>query len=369
MKDIARQEYFIPPFCPQETCKNHCHPRKDFYFKHGWIRNKKSRLNRRYQCKDCLKTFCYSYFQLQYKEKKSYIKNSTIFKYLLFGASFREIGRNLHCSERLVRRRTRKMHCWALLRHSELIKDLQFEEALVMDGLENFSFSQYDPNNINHVVGKKSLFIYDWNFSPMNRKGRMSDRQKGIKKELEAKYGKYQPNAIRHDVKRILLRCLDRSKNLGELVLYSDKHFQYRKAIQIDLKNKPIFHHTTSSKAFRCYKNNLFAVNNTDLIIRQQMGAFRRETIAFAKHPPAMMERYGLYTVWKNYLRPQFTKEHKLDPTSNKKSPAMAIGVVDKIFSFQDFFDYKRTPTQIKLNTDFKNFYDYKSPHIKFKVA
>ena len=46
---------------------------------------------------------------------------------------------------------------WAELEHAKLTENLQIEEPIVYDGLENFSFSQYDPNNINHAVGKCSL--------------------------------------------------------------------------------------------------------------------------------------------------------------------------------------------------------------------
>jgi hypothetical protein len=266
----------------------------------------------------------------------------------------REIGREIGHSERLVRTRLRNMSRWCELKHAEFTRELGLEEAIVYDGLENFSHSQFDPNNINHAVGKKSLFIYDFNFAPLNRKGRMSGRQIEKKKILENRFGSYPRDAIRSSTRRIFERLLKR----GKLVLFSDNHFQYRRVVEVDLGKEKIEHIKVSSKIYRNFRNHLFAVNNIDLQARHNLAAFKRETIAFAKHEIAMQDSFTIYAAYRNYMRPKFWGTHRSDPRSSKKSPAMELGVTKKILTFNEFFQERTLPSQVRLNEDALARYD-----------
>jgi hypothetical protein len=97
-------------------------------------------------------------------------------------------------------------------------------------------------------------------------------------------------------------------------------------------------------------------VNYLDLQIRQEAASFRRETIAFNKHSIAMLESYFLYVLYRNYMRPKFFKSPLGDPRS-RESPAMRVGVADRIFAFREFFGVRVLPTQVALNEDWKNLY------------
>src|SRR5690606_25093587 len=125
----------------------------------------------------------------------------------------------------------------------------------------------------------------------------------------EKEFGKYPTNSIRTSTKKVLSRLCERVER--SLTLYSDEHFQYRRVVEIDLKNKKILHFKTSSKAPRTSNNPLYPVNYLDLQIRQESSAFRRETIAFSKHSIAMQESYFLYVLYRNYMRPKFFKKSK----------------------------------------------------------
>ena len=239
---------------------------------------------------------------------------------------------------------------FAETKDAKLQDGLGIREAIVYDGLENFSFSQYEPNNINHAVGKQSLFIYDFNFAPMNRKGRMSEPQVTRKGQLEELHGKYPVNAIRQTTKVLFERLWNRSD--GALTIFSDNHFQYRRVVELDLKEKQIQHIKVSSKIHRNYRNELFAVNNIDLQARQALAPFKRETISFSKHEIAMMDSFRLYTVFRNYMRPKFWGTHRSDPACSERSPAMELGITDRILSFDEFFSDRVLPTQVQLHRD-----------------
>jgi hypothetical protein len=256
---------------------------------------------------------------------------------------------------------------WAILKHSKFIENIQIQEPIVYDGLENFSFSQYDPNNLNHAVGKQSLFTYDFNFCPINRKGRMSPRQQGRKKSLEREFGPYPKDAIRTSTAAIFRRLHNKAK--APFILYSDKHFQYRRAINLDLRDLKVQHITVCSKIARNFKNPLFAVNNIDLQARHNLAAFKRETIAFSKHSIAMLENFTLYLCHRNYMRPKFWGTHRSDPLCSKRSPAMEINLTKKILAFNDFFDQRVCQSQVKLNEDWQRLFRRVDPLSRRTIA
>jgi len=365
---LEKQNNFRPPYCPNNLCAYHHHPTAHWFQKYGWnsLKNFPYKM-RRGRCLRCRKTFTYSFFKLEFGEQHRTL-NPTIFRLYTTGLSKCEIARIVRHSEHLVRCRLSKMARWALLQHAQWTQNLSLSEPIVYDGLENFSHSQYDPNNINHAIGKNSYFTYDFNFAPMNRKGKMNMDQKLRKKELEVQFGKYPSNILRTTSKRVFQRLFEKSDKAW-LSLYTDEHFQYKKALQFDLRNEEILQETTSSKAARNFQNPLFAVNNFDLLIRQKSAAFKRETIAFSKHSISMVEKFVLAMIQKNYMRPIFYKKHVRDPKVHSDSPAMRVGVCRKILSFHEFFKVRHTASQVPLNEDWFQFYLKKDPLSRRKIV
>ncbi len=368
-RQLQREKTFSPKFCPKPICQNHFPDRasKNFYKIHGWKRLKRFPYqSRRFQCKDCRTTFCYSLFHLHYRQKV-WGANEKIWDFHQLGVSRRETARRINRSEKLVRVRLRNMARFAELKHNQWSEKMTILEPIVFDGLENFSFSQFDPNNINHAVGKKSLFVYDFNFSPINRKGRMSPAQVIKKRKLELKHGKYPVDSIRQSTRKIFKRLF--AKSAGDLTLYTDRHYQYRRVVEEDLRDCKITHLKVSSKIHRNFRNDLFAVNNIDLQARHNLAAFKRETIAFSKHEVAMQDAFCLYIIYRNYMRPKFWGTHRSDPLSAVKSPAMELGITKKILSFKEFFRDRVLPTQTNLHEDARDRYDRKSPTTRRVIA
>jgi hypothetical protein len=250
----------------------------------------------------------------------------------------------------------------ALSFHAQLTSEFRINEAVCFDGLENFAGSQYDVNNIQQAIGRDSLFIYDFNLATMNRKGRISPWQKMRLKEIEHEFGRYPANAIRIASRDIITRLHKRCKS-PELSLLSDEHFQYRRVVNEDLCNLKIQHVTISSKACRNFQNILFSVNHADLMIRQQIKAFSRETISFSKTPGAMCQKYALYMVYKNYMAPQFTKKHIRRPKAHEESPAQFLGLCSRMLEFSDVFCRRSVDNDLQgLNEDWKCFWRSEIP-------
>ncbi len=370
-RQLHREEYFRPPYCPNSKCCRH-NPNEakstDWFRRHGTKKLKRfPYFQFRHQCKSCRRTFSNSRFRWDYRQR-IWGKNEEILLLLSLGASKRGTARVIKTTEHLVRIRMRMLARRGLLIHAKLTSAIEIREPIVYDGIENFSFSQFDPNNTNHAVGKNSLFTYDFNFAPLNRKGRMSERQKEKHKMLEKRHGHYPRDAIRTSTKRIFKRLLAKAER-RELVLYSDRHYQYRRVVDIDLSKEKIEHITVSSRAYRNFKNPLFPVNNIDLGLRHNNAAFKRETIAFPKHSIAHMEQFVLHALYRNYMRPKFWGTHRSDPRSSVTSPAMEIGIADKILGFKEFFATPVARTQVDLNEDWDQFYNSIDPYSRRVIA
>jgi len=303
----------------------------------------------RWKCLKCFKYFSDNSSSFNYRFKKNDDGlNAKILILCLNHVSNRQIAHLNYISEHCVRIRLDRMAKRALVFHESFLSGITICEAICFDGLENFAGSQYDPNNIHQAVGEDSLFQYDFNCAPMNRKGRMSPWQKLKNSKIEAAVGRYPPKALRTATVKILKRLLAKVTDKS-LCLNSDEHFQYKRAICSDLRDSKIEHRTVSSKACRNYKNILFPVNHIDLLIRNRLAAFGRQTISFSKTPGKMCQKFALFMVHSNYMRAQFSKKLKTRPEAHIKSPAQMLGLTDRILKFSDIFD--RFPSIDDLNS------------------
>lgn len=302
-------------------------------------------------CRSCGRRFTRRNFSINYRLHRTGHLNARIFWAITHNRSNRSIARELGVSEGLIRTRLLRLSTAALRQHWDFVSSITLKEPVAYDGLECFARSQYEPNNINQVVGSDSLFCYFFNFSPLNRKGRISERQKKYLHKLEAREGRFDPQATRKATAEIFKFLAQRKDpSLDRLILQTDEHFHYEKAYLRDLSAEErscLDHRQVSSRATRNYKNILFPVNHLDLLIRRYMAAFSRETICFAKKHSRMLQKYVLYICKKNYMRPRFVKRHKQDPRANTESPAMHLGLCSKVLDFGDFFSSVEPSTRL----------------------
>lgn len=348
---------FKPPYCANPKCRWHSPDiakEEAVFVRYGTRKIKRFPYTSvRFRCQRCRKTFSESFFGFSYRDQLPDTYQE-IFDLRQGGWTKRRVARHFGYSLDTVLRRIRKLARQSFLIQAKKAENLEIKESIAFDGLENFAFSQFDPNNINHAIGRDSLFTYDFNFSPLNRKGRMSERQKKKKKLLENDFWPYPKDAIHSGTKRIVERLFEKCP--GDLVFHSDNHYAYRDVIKNLKRKKQIDHRITPAKLTRNYRNRLFAINHMDLITRQKLTAFKRETISFSKHSVSMIEDYALLMVEKNFMRPMFEKKHVRDPSTNTDSPAMRVGIEKKILKFHEFFKLRVTKAQVKLNEDWQNF-------------
>ena len=363
MKETPDQLQLIPPYCPNNRCIFHLGSSKRFYIKNGWTRTDKAPfLNQRYKCKQCKIQFSANTFSLDFK-KKTPVDNEFIMFCTLNGVSNTTVSKRLKISESTLRNRITLMSHQSLLFEKEHSSS-RITEDVAYDGFETFTYSQFSPCYVNTAVGSWSQFIYHNTFSPLNRKGRMTENQKIVNRELNLKYGPYPTNSVCEESVYVI-------QNLNEKApgrtLFMDEHKSYQRALkQIDLKMDVV---TINSKIRRDASNPLFPINRLHMLYRHCLSSQKRETISFQKHEAALLEKIQLTKVNSNFMKPKFANKTNFDPHAHEWSPAMYVGVAKKVLSFSDVFSVRKLSSQFQLDDREKAFLNRSYPYSRQKIA
>ena len=141
------------------------------------------------------------------------------------GMANRQIARDLGVSPKTIDDRLARLGRHCLLFHWERMgRPKRPIRSVVIDGLESFELSQYYPFH-HHVAVEKDTdwFIY-FTDSELRRKGRMRPGQKKRRRQLEHRFGRPDPQAVRKDVTELLSVSLAGS---DRATVCSDDHRSY----------------------------------------------------------------------------------------------------------------------------------------------
>jgi len=179
----------------------------------------------------------------------------------------------------------------------------------------------------------------------------MTVEQKIKQQELIDKHGFYPRDSVyiesRYIFEELALKAPGRT-------LYMDQHRAYERAIRsLDFKMN---YETISSRRRRDPANPLFPINHLHSLYRHFFSSQKRETIAFQKHEAALLEKIQLMKIYRNFMNSKFVRKNRFDPHAHEKSPAMYVGVADKILSFEEVFGIRKLSSQISLDQREVNF-------------
>ncbi|MFW5769070.1 MAG: hypothetical protein ACOCYA_03345 [Spirochaetota bacterium] len=195
---------------------------------------------------------------------------------------------------------------------------LELREDLVADGFENFTVSQFFPCSINFLVGKRSQFVYWFDYITLRRKGRMTEAQKARRKELELRF-RADKKGIEKSFEALTLACAryvasgDRPKTF----LYTDEHRTYNRVLTKSMIPKTLIEHgriehvRIPSTLSRTVLNPLFSVNYVDRQLRKDVAECVRETVCFGKNVSRSVDRLVVYLTYHNLIKP-FREQQKL---------------------------------------------------------
>jgi len=310
-----------------------------------YYRGTDNRKVQRYQCLSCNRTFSTQTFSTTYWQKRPDL-DALIFSKTVNGMGNRQIARDLGIDPTTVDRKLARIGRHCLLFMFRLLQQAEPATEIVYDGFETFEYSQYYPYHHNIAVEKGTDFILFFNDAELRRKGRMTAKQKARRKELEEKYGKPDPQAIRKATEEMLTVTVGGQ----ELVtVYTDDHHQYRKPMKS--LGEQILHVVTPGKDHRDFHNNLWEVNLFDMFLRHSSRNHVREPIAFSKRRQAAAERLAAFVVVRNCIFGRSQKDR------HSPTPAMVRGLLDHALTYDEVLCGRIFVHQYRLPSSWDNYY------------
>ena len=320
---------FEPPFCANRLCRFHLSAGPEWRKKRNGFYTRRSDGKRfqLYLCIECGQGFSTRAFCTDYWLRRRDLPEK-IADLVSNGMGLRQAGRHLHVTHATIGRHVARLGRHCMLFHLERTEGFKIDERVVVDGFESFEYSQYFPFHLNVAAGQRSWFLYDFTDSPLRRKGRMSPEQKRRREEQERTLGRPDPKAIEKAMAE-LIRSLCRHVPVGgRLHLESDEHPAYPRALKRlrqDEECPPeceIVHSVTPSILARTFRNPLFAVNLTDLLLRHSHANHHREALAFSKRRMDAISRASLFQVWRNFIK-------RRRENGDEQTAAMLLGLAD----------------------------------------
>jgi len=261
----------------------------------------------------------------------------------------RQIARDLNVAPGTIDRQLSRLARHCLLFHRQITGNASTTTEVVVDGFESFELSQYFPIHHHLAVEKGTDFFIYFTDSELRRKGRMTERQKQRRQELECRYGRPDPKAIEKDMGELLDVVFN---GRDRAIVYSDDHPAYRRSIRH--LNCEIEHVVTSGREYRSPANNLWEVNLLDLLIRHCGANHKRETIAWSKRRQASAERLAVFLVWRNYMKGRREKER------GSPTPAMERGLYDRPLTVDYILSARIFRDHVELPGRWADYYDRK---------
>ena len=307
---------FIPPFCPDPECQYH-----DkricigilWWIHRGFYATQTKGPIQRYRCKKCGRSFTERIFYTDYYAKRIDIDLKDLLFHYCNGFSQRALADHYKCTTRTIAHKLQIISRQAMAAITEANSHIRTNEDIAIDGMQNFTGSQYQPNNYTIAVGQWSQYISMVTQVIFRRGGNMNKYQRR-QRALHDLQGQWTRGAfsrsIRELVEHIATFSGNRSTHKKSMVCNSDAlkiyAVQLRKnsAIQKMMDTGEFIHNITSSRRWRDMSNPLFPVNYIDSRLRNDLADWQRETTSFPRETNRNFQRFLCYIAFHNFFKP-----------------------------------------------------------------
>jgi hypothetical protein len=303
----------LPEFCPNPACRFHSRDQASterWYTRFGHFPTASRGRIQRFRCRACGRTCSTQTFSLHYWTHCTF-DMLWLLHQLYACAGLRQLGRFSRVTYRVIQNRIRRLARNALAVMDEALATLALGEHLAMDGFESYIRSQYHPNNITHLTGSDSEFIYGVVHTTLRRSGRMRADQRLQRALIDTVW--QPPRGVREDCIALLgdmSELILGATRRGQVHLATDKHRAYPQALTAvaplaaALRAGGLVHVRVSSRAPRTRANPLFAVNYVDRQLRKNLAEHVRETVRQGREVNCQMERMAVFIALHNFLTP-----------------------------------------------------------------
>jgi transposase-like protein len=352
---------FQPHFCPRRGCPEHTRTAPGFRFRRlGYYTTSRRWRIPRFVCLTCRGSFSRQSFAVSYYCKRPELL-VPVAAGLVAGSAHRQIARSTGCAPSTVTRMAARLGRHALLllarARSELLGTVH--EPFVLDHFETFESTQDFPFGVATLVGSRSWFVYDLDPAPHRRTGRMSEAQKA---RLAERPGRPTHGGYLGSSRRVVGRMLPLARPGATVCLRGDGHKAYDRAaaeppacerVQLERYPNPPRGPKGSPRSpeARLRDARLFPVDLLHKFVRHSMAHHRRETIAFGRRLNAVMERFFLMAVWRNFVQRR-SERHRWSGT-----PAMDAGLTDEPWAWPRVLSRRLFPARTHTPTTWAHLY------------
>jgi transposase-like protein len=327
-----------PEFCPNQSCRFHdpdVAASQEWYVLHGHFYTQCRGWIQRFRCNDCGTSCSTQTFSVHYW---THYTNDLawLLQYLYTCGGLRQTARMAGVTHRVIQNRFRRLARNALAVMDTALEELELPEDLAMDGFESYTRSHYHPNNITHLTGCESQFVYAAVHTLFRRKGSMSAAQRIRRSVIDRVWRP--PTTVGEDCAVLLsdlapafdAACASRE----DVTLHTDEHIAYPGAVRSSyllrerLLEGTLVHAQTSSKSPRTTANPLFPVNYVDRQMRKNLAEYVRKTVRQGREVNSQMERMAIFMVLHNFATPHRISDHA--HTARCQTHAQQVGLVNK---------------------------------------
>ncbi len=299
---------FVPPCCPNQSCRMHTAPVPRFFERRGSYRPKcRSAPVPRFRCRTCRRGFSFQTFRVDYRDHRPH-DNVTLFSLLVSGVGLRQAGRLIRMNVGSLQRKFRKLGRALRRLNRNLRCKLPAHRTLVFDELETFEHSAICPVTVPVVVDRDSKLVVAASAAPIRRVAAKGSRRQRWLARHEEKHGRRRDRS-RVCVHLVLRRCRDL---LGDtpVVLLSDQKPLYASLCR-RLFGARSRHQTFSGKLARTVFNPLFPVNHAEAMLRDNCGRLRRRSWLVSKNVRYLRLHLEYFVAYRNWHR-ACTNHHPL---------------------------------------------------------
>ena len=324
---------FIPPRCPNPACPRHRDPTHGFYTRQGAYKPQCRKFAvPRFRCKTCHKGFSRQTFRADYRDHRPET-NVQVLKFLVSGAGLRQTARETHLGVHSVQKKFRKL-CRVLGGlNRNLLPRLPANRTYLLDELETFEDLSILPVTVPVLIEKESKLVVATGAAPIRRVRKKGSLRQRWLEGYEQQHGK------RQDFSKACVKgTLRRFQHLlggGKAVLVTDEKQLYASLCR-RMFGGQVEHRRYSSKLARDTKNPLFAINHTDLMLRDNCGRLRRRTWLVSKKRKFLRLQLELFTAYRNWHR------KRVNTDEPGVTPATMLGLLPRRLEWEEMLAWRQ---------------------------
>jgi transposase-like protein len=347
---VEHLSHFQPHFCPRRGCSEHLRAGPGYRFRRiGFYVTRRRWRIPRFLCLTCRGSFSRQSFAVSYYCKRPELL-LPVAAGLVAGSAHRQLARALRCAPSTVDRMAARLgrHALLLLARSRGELAGTVTEPFVFDHFETFEFTQDWPFGVGTLVGSRSWFVYDLDPAPHARTGRITEAQR---RRLAERPRRQARGGYLGSTRRVLDGLLRLASPDRPVCLRGDGHAAYDRAVaghpartRLNLERFPNPPRgpkgSERSPEARLRDVRLFPVDLLHTILRHSVAHHRRETIAFGRRLNALMERFFLTALWRNFVK------RRSERHARSATPAMKIGLAAEPWDWQRVLSRRLFPAR-----------------------